>query len=276
MLRGLRNIFLYTLLLTTASGYSQSILLKGIIKDAHSDERIPFASIEFRKTREGKLSDSAGNYAFRMDQWPSDTLVVTYVGYKDHFLPLDSTLLKRVTDGVIRFDILLERGKYAEEVVVKRKIDRGFLMWRRIVRRKAFNDRYRFNNFSYELYNKLELDIKNIDKNKWKEIGLLRPFNFIFDNVDTSEGAPVLPVYLTETLSDYYFQNSPVKRREVIRASNTKGVNNESVAKLLGGMDQNINFYSNFIPVFDKQFISPISDNGDNYYKYRVLDTQYM
>ncbi len=276
MLRGLRNIFLYTLLLNAASGFSQSILLKGIIKDAHSDERIPFASIEFRKTREGKLSDSAGNYAFRLDQWPADTLVVTYVGYKDYLLPLDSMLLHRLHDGVIRFDILLERGKYAEEVVVKRKIDRGFLMWRRIVRRKAFNDRYRFDNFSYELYNKLELDIKNIDKDKWKEVGLLRSFNFIFDNVDTTEGAPVLPVYLTEIISDYYFQKSPVKRREVIRASNTKGVNNESVSKLLGGMDQNINFYSNFIPVFDKQFISPISDNGDNYYKYRVLDTQYL
>ena len=37
-------------------------------------------------------------------------------------------------------------------------------MWRRIVRRKPMNDRYRFDNFSYELYNKLELDIKNINK----------------------------------------------------------------------------------------------------------------
>lgn len=276
MLPGLRTIFLFTLLCSTAFGFSQSILLRGIIKDAHSDERIPFASIEFRKTKEGKLSDSAGNYAFRLDQWPADTLVVTYVGYKDYLLPLDSFLLQRVTDGVIRFDILLQRGKYAEEVIVKRKIDRGFLMWRRIVRRKAFNDRYRFSSFSYELYNKLELDIKNINKDKWKEARLMRPFKFIFENVDTSEGPPILPVYLTETISDYYYQKSPVKRREVFKGSKTIGVNNESVTKLLGGMDQNVNFYSNFIPVFDKQFISPISDNGDNYYKYRVLDTQYL
>ena len=37
-------------------------------------------------------------------------------------------------------------------------------MWKRIVRKKPENDRYRFNNFSYELYNKLELDLKNINK----------------------------------------------------------------------------------------------------------------
>src|SRR5690606_24044780 len=95
-------------------------------------------------------------------------------------------------------------------------------------------------------------------------------------NIDTVEGTPVLPVYLTETLSDYYYQKDPLKRREIIKASKTIGVNNESVSRLLGGMDQNINFYSNFIPVFDKQFISPISDFGSTYYKYQVLDSQFV
>jgi hypothetical protein len=53
-------------------------------------------------------------------------------------------------------------------------------------------------------------------------------------------------------------------------------MNNESVSKLLGGIDQNVNFYSNFIPVFDKQFVSPISDNGDAFYNYKVLDSQFV
>lgn len=46
------------------------------------------------------------------------------------------------------------------------------------------------------------------------------------------------------------------------------------MVKLLGGMDQVVNVYNNFIPVMDKQFVSPISDNGDYYYNYRVVDTQ--
>src|SRR5687767_12233892 len=45
MLPGLRTLLLLLLLFSIASASSQSILLKGIIKDAHSDERIPFASI---------------------------------------------------------------------------------------------------------------------------------------------------------------------------------------------------------------------------------------
>ena len=85
-----------------------------------------------------------------------------------------------------------------------------------------------------------------------------------------------LPAYLTESLSDYYYQKKPVKRREIIKAANTNGVKNESMLKFLGGTDQNVNVYNNFIPVFDKQFISPASDNGDNYYNYSVTDTQYI
>ena len=42
---------------------------------------------------------------------------------------------------------------------------------------------------------------------------------FIFNNVDTLEGAPILPVYLTESISDYYYQRSPIKRREVFKGS---------------------------------------------------------
>ena len=255
---------------------AQTKIIKGVIKDAHSDERIPFASISFKNTGSGKLSDSAGNFRFHFDKWPSDTIEVTYVGYKDFILPLDS-IIQRAQGDVLDISILLERGKYAAEVVVKRKIDRGLLMWRRIVRRKPFNDRYRFNNFSYELYNKLEIDLKNVKRDKFGKMPFVRRFKFIFDNIDTTEdGKPFLPVYLTEAISDYYYQKSPVRRREVFKGTKTIGVNNESVSKFLGGMDQNVNFYSNFIPVFDKEFVSPISDNGDAYYRYKVLDSQFV
>ncbi|MEO7393368.1 MAG: DUF5686 family protein, partial [Chitinophagaceae bacterium] len=133
----------------------------------------------------------------------------------------------------------------------------------------------RFDNFSYELYNKLELDLKNINFEKFGKFKPLKPISdLINQNVDTAEGLKYLPTYLTEALSDYYYQKNPKRRREIIKAANTNGVKNESVLKLLGGMDQVVNVYRNFIPVFDKQFVSPISDNGDYYYNYRVVDTQ--
>ena len=252
---------------------AQSKVLKGVIKDQHSGERVPFASVRFTRSGIGKLADSSGAFLFHFNNWPKDTLEITSVGFQDFHLFIDPAQIKYDT---LDLTVNMEAGKYNTGVIIIRKVDRGLQMWKRIVKHKNENDRYRFANFSYELYNKLELDMKNVNKERLSEIKLLKPFNFILNNIDTSEGIPYLPVYLTETISNYYYQKSPVKRREVFKAAKTLGVNNESVTKLLGGMDQNINFYNNFIPVFDKKFVSPISDHGDEYYKYKVADTQYV
>src|SRR5690606_38965679 len=58
------------------------------------------------------------------------------------------------------------------------------------------------------------------------------------------------------------------------RANQLKGINYESVTKFLGSMYQNLNAYDNYIPVFDKQFVSPISNSGAFFYTYTILDTQ--
>lgn len=258
---------------------AQSKTIRGYVKDKLSDERIPFASLNFMQSRSGRLTDSAGGFTFHIDQWPTDTLEITYVGYRDVKIGISPELANQISkDGGRSIDLVIsmERGKVTAEVVVKRKIDRGYLMWKRIVKHKPENDRYRYNSFTYELYNKLELDLNRIKKDKLKEFGPIRPFGFIFNNVDTSEGQPFLPVYLTETISNYYYQKSPWRTREIIKAVKTIGVQNESISKLLGGTEQNVNVYNNFIPVFDKQFISPISDNGDAYYNYKVLDSQFV
>jgi hypothetical protein len=262
--------------LASLSGYAQTKVIKGYVKDALSEERIPFASISFTRSGQGKLSDSAGNFIFHLTEWPSDTLGVSYVGYKDYKIFIGPELTRNAINNEISLVIGMDRGKIVTAVIVKRKIDRGYLMWKRIVKHKKENDRYRFRNFNYELYNKMELDLNRINKEKMKQIGVLKPFSFILDNVDSSEGPPYLPVFLTETLSDYYYQKSPFKTREIIKGSKTEGVDNESIGKLLGGTGANVNVYTNFIPVFDKQFISPLSDNGDAYYRYTVLDSQFV
>ena len=258
------------LLLTVAlPGLSQSFRISGTVLDAQSEEPIPFASVRFRNTGFGGLTDSAGHFAFTLTERPSDTLEISCVGYQPFYLTIGSV------KDLQKVSILMERGKFNESASVRVKVNKGLLVWRKIVQHKAANDRYRFDNFSYELYNKLELDLKNIN---FEKLGKFKPLksisDLINDNIDTAEGLRYLPSYLTEALSDYYYQKKPLKRREIIKAANTNGAKNESVIKLLGGMDQVINVYNNFIPVFDKEFVSPASDNGDYYYNYQVADTQ--
>ncbi|HEX5024467.1 MAG TPA: DUF5686 family protein [Agriterribacter sp.] len=254
------------------SASAQVKKIYGHIQDSHSEERIPFASLQFKNTSVGALSDSAGNFSFTLSKWPSDTLTVTYVGFEDYALPVDTTLEE------IHVIIGLERGKSNAVVVIKSKLSKGMLMWRKIVQHKPFNDRSRFDNFSYELYNKLEADLNDPENNRLVNFPLLKPFkSVIYGSIDSvTESKPILPLYLTESLSDYYYQSKPQRTREEFKGVKTIGFNNQSISKMLGGMYQNINVYKNFIPVFDKDFVSPISDNGSAYYNYHVPDTQYI
>ena len=263
--------FVFIAISFTSLTNGQQKIIFGVAKDSHSDEPVPFASVSFKNSAIGKLTDSAGTFVFYLDKWPSDTLEITCVGYQPFFFIIDKS------KDSIQADIAMERGTFNVGVRVKVKVNKGLLVWRKIVKNKPKNDRYRFNNFSYELYNKLELDIKNFNFNRFSNFKPLKPVgDLIKANVDTSEGLKYLPAYLTEVISDYYYRKKPERFREVIKAANTNGVKNESALKFLGGMDQNIDMYDNFIPVFDKKFVSPASDNGDYYYNYIVVDTQFF
>jgi hypothetical protein len=276
LIKCLLHVSLLFLLFVSTDVRAQEKVLRGVILDVQSGERIPFASMRLDKSGFGKLSDSAGGFTFRFAQWPRDTLRVTYVGFQPYLMLLSDSSGTGDNRDSIFVVINLQRAKYINEVTVSRKVDFGLLLWRKIVRHKESNDRYRFHNFSYELYNKLELDLNKVNRVRLETVKPLKPFAFILNNIDSSEGQPFLPLYITETLSDYYFERDPTKRREVIKGSKTVGLNNESVSKYLGGMEQNIDFYNNFIPVFDKRFVSPLSNNGDYYYHYKIVDTQYV
>jgi len=62
--------------------------------------------------------------------------------------------------------------------------------------------------------------------------------------------------------------------REEIKAVQTNGIKNETVMQFMGGVSQKINIYDEYITVFGKEFISPISSFGDRYYNYKGADTQ--
>ncbi len=267
-----RVFVVFLLILCSSILFSQNVVFKGIVKDKQSDEPIPFASAVFKISGKGSLTDSSGTFIIEVNQIiPNDTLKISGVGYKLVLIPISYLSQSSFQE------IKLEVQPSVSEAVVKSKYNRALWFWRQIMKRKPYHDKTFYDNYSYEIYNKLEVDIQNFKKESFQKNRLLRPLNFVLDFVDsTSEDKPFLPAYITETLSDYYYQKSPHKAREVIKATRTNGIENESLIKELGGMYQNVNVYSNVIPIFNRQFISPFNDKGDNYYNFKLLDTQYL
>ena len=265
----LRNLLFIAFFIAYGQLYAQSINFNGIIRDAHTKEPVSYASAYFKRSGIGKTSDSAGNFSFYISKYSPDTLIVTSVGYEVYKIPVNDSANNQT------IVILMQRGSANNGVVVKSNINKGLYLWKKIMSKKKQYNRYNLANYGYEAYNKLEVDLKNFNADKARKNFLLKPFSFIFDNIDsTSEKVPFLPAYLLETVSDFAFQKNTKKYFENIKASNTRGFSNESISKLTGVMDENVNIYSNFVNVMDKDFISPFNDNADVYYNFAVPDTQ--
>ena len=270
----MKKTILYILLLCSFPMFSnaQPRILQGEVLDKQSEEPIPFAAIKFLGLGGGVLTDSAGRFTLQLNNWPAaDTLHITSVGYT----PLDLPVANFRDSSFLTIHITLLPPQ--REVVVKTKYNRALWFWRKIIAHKPQNDKHHFDNYGYEVYNKLELDLDKVNKEKLANTPFLKPLRFVLDYTDTtSEKDPYLPVYLTESLSDYYFQKDPRRTREVIKATITNGIDNESVIKQLGTTYQNVDVYNNSIPVFDKMYVGPFSDNADNFYNFKLLDTQYL
>ncbi len=262
-------LFLIALLfLQTASAQETSI--SGKVTDALTNEPVPFATVIFKGTTTGTNTDMDGKYSLSSAN-PTDSIICTLVGYKP--------VKMRVKKGQVQvINIVLSASKVElNEVVIKAGENPANIIFRNIVKNKDQNDPSKLETYQYEVYNKLEFDLTNISE-KFKSKKLLKPFSFIFDNIDSSEtnSRPFLPFFISESMSDVYFKNNPKNKREIIKASKVSGLENATVTQFLGDMYQRVNVYDNFIDLFGKGFVSPTSDLGLLYYKYYLLDSTYI
>lgn len=246
--------------------------IHGKVVNDFTKEPVPFASIFWKRAGTGTTSDSAGNFIIRLSYHLDDTLVISYVGFAEVYKRILNT-----TKDTASVELILRDLKLAHTVEVKSKFNKGLRWWKMIVAKKAKNNPYKYENYAYELYNKMELDINNVSRTYFTDKKLLKPFVFLLDNIDSSsDRKPFLPIYMTEALSDYYYSTDPHKVREEIKAAKTDGMKNESILQFIGGINQKVNVYENFTNALGKEFVSPLSDVGDKYYNYKGADTQYI
>ncbi len=258
------------LLIGSIAANAQSILIKGKVMDSHTEEAIPFANVFLKGTTVGVSTDIDGNYELQTERLV-DTLGVSAIGYK-----AESKIIPEGSEVKVYFKLDRSVVKL-NEVVVKAGENPAHPIIRNIIANKKENNaEERLANFKHEVYNKLELDMSDISEDFMNK-RLFKPFSFIFENIDSvSEEKPFLPVFITETLSDFYFKQDPTENKEIIKASKISGIKNESVTQFLGNMYQQVRMYNNWINIMGKNFASPISDNGFNYYEYYLVDSAFI
>ncbi len=260
----------YTLLFYFGAQAQHPAMLHGKIMNGFTKEPTGYASAKWKLAKNGVISDSIGNFKIQKSNFKTDTLIIEYVGFEHEYYPIT----KYNNDTSV---FILEKVKLNDEVQVKTKFNKGLRWWKQVVANKELNNPNQHPYYRASLYNKLELDLNNVKRESFKQIKFLKPFSFLLDNIDSlTESKPFLPIFLTESSSDYYYSKDPENSREYIKATMTHGMQNETLMQFIGGVNQKMNIYENYMRIFGKEFISPISDMGDKYYKYRGADTQYI
>lgn len=245
-------------------------ILRGKITDELTNEPLPFVTVQVKKAASGANSDFDGKFEIPAPAEP-DSIFFILMGYQTVKLPVKGSQSQN-------FTIAMKSAKMElQEVTIKAGENPANILLRKVQKNKEINDPRRFDSYTYEVYNKLEFDLTNINE-KTKNNRLLKPFAFIWDNIDSTETntKPFLPFFISETVSDVYFRDNPQGKKEIIKASKVSGLENATVTQLLGDMYQRINVYENFLDLFGKGFVSPVSDLGLTYYKYYLTDSTFI
>ncbi|MCG3165937.1 MAG: hypothetical protein POELPBGB_01712 [Bacteroidia bacterium] len=261
---------LFTLLAFAASAFSQITKIEGTVKDFETGQPLPFVNISFKTTTIGTVTDIDGMYTLET-AFPTDTLQASFVGYQTDYEAVIKGEKQEINFLIMKDIISLE------EAVILPGENPAEILLRKIIARKKYHNKERLDYYEYEVYNKVQFDINNFDE-KFKDRKIFRPFKFVFENIDTStvNGKVFLPVFITETVSDYVFRKNPRTTKEHIKASKISGIEDQSISQFMGEMYQNINVYDNFVSVFGKGFVSPIADFGLQYYRYYLVDSFFV
>ncbi|MBN1118461.1 MAG: carboxypeptidase-like regulatory domain-containing protein [Bacteroidales bacterium] len=246
--------------------HCQTLKIRGVVYDKETNEPVSFASIGLNDNVSGTISDINGEFYLEKHS-NADSIHVSFLGYKTTIIPIRK-------GGYNDLKIYLEPENIElEEVVVTPGENHAHKVLRNIRKNKEKNRMSNLQSFRCEVYNKMELDFDNVNE-KLQNRKALNQFQFVFDNMDTSAltGKAYLPMFITESVSDYYF-DAPNKEREVIKASKIAGIEDPSLSQYTGVVFQKVDIYDNYMIMMTEGFVSPISDLGLLYYKYYLIDT---
>lgn len=250
-------------------GQGQITKVRGKVFDAQTNEPLSYVNVTFKNTTQGTITSEDGVF-FLESRTATDTLLVSFVGYKPAVIKIRKGVYQEVF-------VRLEPESIAlEAVVVRPGESQANRIIRNIIKNKDKNNPANFT-YSCKSYSKIQVDINNIDEDI-KNRKVFNQFQFIWEYVDTNAvtGKTYLPIFITESLSDYYYSTNPKMEKEIIKATKMSGVNNESVAQFTGKIYQSVNIYDNYINIFDQGLVSPISNSGLLFYKYILLDSMYV
>jgi hypothetical protein len=216
---------------------------------------LPNASVVVKGTTHGTNANSEGRYFLSFSQPGAYTLVCQHVGYKK-----DTRNITIGADDIILNFKLDSINLMLEEVVIRSGENPANNIIRNTMRKRPYHEK-QLDKFQCEVYTKGIMRLRDYPN---KILGQ----KLEFGDGDTSKQKII---YLSETISSYSVDKPNNSKIDVLSSKVSGNSNSYGLAA-----PQFYSLYSNNVRIGNlnpRGFISPISDNGFNYYKYRYEGT---
>ncbi|MDO4763029.1 MAG: DUF5686 family protein [Flavobacteriaceae bacterium] len=148
----------------------------------------------------------------------------------------------------------------------------------KLVAKKHINNPDNLQSYSAEKHTRIEIAMNSLG-DKFQNKQIYKDLKNIMENAKDSVSGAILPIFISENISDYYQQKSPKNIAEVIKKSKVQGVGIQDdtlFSQLMSSTFIQYNFYNNYIRVLDKDFISPINDNFTLQYDYELVNRDFQ
>ncbi len=220
------------------------------------NEPLPFVNIYIEGTTQGVTSNFKGNFTLGIENNILCNLVFQYVGFKKQVVEICSD----ENSSPLKIILKTESTLLNEVVIYANSEDPAYPIIRQsIKKRKHYYDV--INSFSERIYMKSNVTLDEIPASF-----------FLIPKSEMPDSTELGLVYLSESVSKYYFEKPNHQKEEMIAskvAGEKTGYSFNRAQMIM------LNFYKNHVNVgvSERSFISPIANNAMFYYKYRLIES---
>jgi hypothetical protein len=270
---------LSALIFVSAFVFGQNTVVSGRITDAADRKPLAGVAITFVGTTNGSSSDTRGEYIIGTDK-PVTQIKVSFLGYKDAFYPVKSGISQVINVRLVSIasqlkEVLVKSGKKPK---YRNKDNPAVELIRKVIENKEKNRPKTYDYVEYKEYDKMTFSVVNVS-NSFADKKIFRPYKFMFDNRDstTVPGKSLLPIFLSEKVSQYYYRKQPEKEKTITLGEKTVNfggsIDNQGLDVYFKYVVAKVDIYDDDVFLLGMTFLSPIAGNSPTFYKFFITDT---
>lgn len=253
--------------------------LSGQVLDATSLLPLPNVTIQFVGGHKAAQSNAEGRFTLSSPTAISE-VKFAYVGYQ--------TIVKAIRPGETQvLNVHMESTKtQLQEVTVhagkkiqyRNKDNPAVALIQLVINHKESNRMLNTDYLQYNQYERIGFSLFDLS-GKFLNGKLFSKYRFLLDTgmIINDSIKTALPIYMSEKYLEVYSRKAPAKKINILKAHQevnySSFVDTAAVDLYLNRLYGNPDIYANNIFILTYQFLSPIADHAQDFYKFFITDT---